>query len=102
MANEFYLKQNNTKPSLAVQLLTDGSIVNLDGATVKFHMGTVVDSQATIVDAATGTVRYDWASGDTAKNGMYEAEFKVTFSDGKVETFPNNGYMFVNIIREVA
>ena len=102
MATTFYIKQGDTKPSLSAQLLSDGSAVDLTGATVKFHMGTIIDATATIVDAATGNVRYDWVTADTETAGLFRAEFEVTFSDGTVETFPNDGYLLINIIEEVA
>lgn len=102
MATKFYIKQNDTKPSITAQLLSDGSAVDLTGATVKFHMGSTIDAAATITDAATGNVRYDWASGDTATAGTYNAEFEVTFSDGKIETFPNDEYLLIVITEEVA
>ena len=98
----FHIKQNDTKPSLSVQLLSDGSAVDLTGAMVKFHMGTIIDAAATIVNAATGNVKYNWAVGDTATAGKFNAEFEVTFSDGTVETFPNDGYLLINIMEELA
>ena len=102
MATTFYIKQNDTKPSLAAQLLSDGSAVDLTGATVKFHMGSSVDAAATIVDAATGNVRYDWSAADTTTSGTFNAEFEVTFSDGTIETFPNDEHLHIVITEEVA
>ena len=102
MATTFYIKQNDTKPSLFAQLLSEGSAIDLTGATVRFHMESGVDSPAVITDAATGNVRYDWSTGDTATPGIFHAEFEVTFSDGTVETFPNDGYLSINIMEELA
>jgi len=102
MSSVFYLKQNDTRPSYVAQLLQDGSAVDLAGATVRFHMGSVVDAPATIVDASTGVVRYDWLATDTAVAGTYNAEFEVTFSDGAVETFPNKDYLQIVIGEKVA
>jgi len=98
----FYIKQNDTRPSLYAQLLQDGSPVDLTDATVKFHMGDVVNAPAVITDAASGNVRYDWQVGDTANSGTFYAEFEVAFPDDKVETFPNDGYLRIIITREVA
>jgi len=92
----FYIKQNDTSPDFAA-VLTDaaGNLAALTGATVQFHMaeedGTVVvDAVATVVSTVTATVSYAWQVGDTATPGKYYAEFEVTFSNGKVETFPND------------
>ena len=98
----FYIKRNDTKPSLSAILSQDGSAVDITGATVNFHMGDIIDTAAVIVNAATGSVRYDWAAVDTEKAGEFSAEFEVTFSDGKIETFPNVGYLRINIDEDLA
>ena len=102
MATKFYIKQNDTKPSLPVALAQDGSVVNLEGATVRCHMGSVVDAEAVITEEATGSVRYDFVAADTATIGSYAAEFQVTFSDGEPETFPNDDYLVVVVLPEVS
>jgi hypothetical protein len=63
-----------------------------------FGGDTVVDSPADIVDPAEGTVIYDWVDGDTDTPGGYEAEWKVSFADGGVATFPNNASETVAIL----
>jgi len=98
----FYIKQNDTKPSIVAQLFQDSSPVDLTDATVKFHMETTINAAAVVVDAATGTVRYDWEPGDTATAGTFRAEFEVTFNDGSVETFPNNDYLTIVVKQELA
>ncbi len=35
----FYIKRGDTKPSLYVTLTQEGVVVDLTGATVKFHIG---------------------------------------------------------------
>jgi len=91
----FRIKQNDTSPSLQATLKDASSNgIDLSGATVLFRMnsfdGTVkVESNMSIVDADNGVVRYDWQPGDTDTNGTYLVEFRVTYVDGKVETFPN-------------
>ena len=105
----FNIKQNDTSPSIRATL-KDGSnsAVDLTGASVNFHMVslegvTVVDSAAVIVDPSTsGIVQYNWVAGDTQTAGAYNAEFEVTFSNGKVETFPNDSYISVSIRAELA
>ncbi len=119
----FLIKRNDTLPYLRRQLLdTEGNVVVIDPAdTVKFTMrvstdvamagGAKVHASAVIIDAPTGIVEYQWATGDTDtttytetttlggfKDTPYAAEFEVTRNaDGKIETFPQNGYIAVSI-----
>jgi len=97
----FYIKQNDTRPSLYAQLIQDGSVIDLTGCTVKLAIRGRPPQDAVITDAATGNVRYDWTATDTANAGIYEAEFEVTFQDKSVQTFPNNGYITVVITEEI-
>jgi len=99
---KFYIKQNDTSPSMLATLQdANGVAVDVTSATVNFYMGNingnVVNSTATIVDAAAGQVRYDWVALDTANSGMYQAEFEVIYVGGTKETFPNNDYISVVI-----
>jgi len=106
---KFYIKQNDTAPILAATLKdADEVAVNLTGSSVRFHMREVgsttskVDADAVLVDASGGQVKYTWAADDTDTIGSYQAEFEVTFGDGSVETFPNNGYVLIEIIDDIA
>lgn len=97
----FTTKRNDTFPIKATLEDADGP-VDLTGATVKFLMqdlqgNQVVDASATITNASQGKVEYNWVSGDVDTAGEFEAEFEVTFSSGKVRTFPNEDYITVVI-----
>jgi hypothetical protein len=105
----FYIKQDDTTPSLRADLKKgSGDSVDLLNATVRFHMreigstNIVVDADATVISEAGGTVQYDWVAGDTAVVGSYQAEFEVTYPQSTVETFPNDGYIRVEIISDIA
>ncbi len=104
----FYVKQNDTSPAMLATLQdAEGNAVNLTGATVRFHMRSVgggnpvVDAAATVVTAASGIVRYNWVAADTDTVGTYQAEFEVTYADASIETFPNDGYIVVQIIDDI-
>lgn len=104
----FYIKQNDTVPSIRAILENgSGNAVDLIDASVNFHMrtlgGTTVttDAAATVVNAASGIVQYNWDAADTDTIGSYQAEFEVTYSDGTIETFPNNGYIRVEITDDI-
>lgn len=105
----FYIKQNDTSPALKVELkASDGTAINLTGATVHFHMRDIetqvvkVDSAATVTQATQGHVQYNWQTGDTNNAGVFEYEFQVTYSDSTIETFPNNGYSKLKITPEIS
>jgi hypothetical protein len=105
----FYVKQNDTSPSILATLKdAAGAAVSLAGASVRLHMRKIgfaqvtVDQAATIVTAASGEVRYDWVAADTAAVGSYEAEIEVTYADGSIETFPNDGFIRVEITDDIA
>jgi len=105
----FIIKQGDTSPSLAARLVTaDNQSANLAGATVVFHfrktrgVASVVSAAAVVVDPATGQVRYDWTESDTAASGNFEGEFEVTYADGSIETFPNEGYIDILVPEQIA
>jgi len=67
---------------------------------------TVVDAdtagRVTVEDAENGLVRYEWGPSDTAESGFFQAEFEVEYSDGAIETFPNDGYIGVSVRDDIA
>lgn len=103
----FYIKQNDTVPSIRATLQNgNGDPVDLINASVRFHMraigaNTAVDAAAVVVSAAAGIVQYNWTATDTDIIGSYQAEFEVTYPDSTVETFPNDGYIRVEIIDDI-
>ena len=104
----FYVKQNDTSPAMLATLQdADGNAVDITAASVRFHMRTIggsavkTDQAAAIVDAELGEVRYDWTASDTDTIGSYQAEFEVTYADASIETFPNDGYIRVEIIDDI-
>lgn len=99
--SRFIIKQNDTSPAIRQELTSDGEVVDLSGASVSFIMEGKFDRTASIVDAAAGLVSYSWQAGDTATAGEFRSEWEVTFSDGKVETFPNAGYITIDIRPEL-
>lgn len=92
----FVIKQYDTSPSLKTTLVdSDGLPINLTGASADFIMkdfnnGIVLNTPMDIVTPLGGVIQYDWAVGDTDVPGTYYIEFKVTYNNGAVETFPNN------------
>lgn len=100
----FTIKKNDTSPALEYTL---SPAVDLTGASVRFHMRSrggalKVDAAASITTPTPGIVQYDFLAVDTDTVGTYEAEFEVTYADNTIETFPNSGYLIVNISDDIA
>jgi Rib/alpha/Esp surface antigen-like repeat protein len=107
--SDFIIKQNDTRPYLDAQLAnTDGTPIDLTGCTVRFFMVSTsggqpkINAQCAITDAVNGKVRYYWQAGDTESFGDYKAEFEITFPDGSKQTVPNDGYLIISVVREIA
>lgn len=104
---DFEMKANDLLPVIeAILTLEDGSIPALSGTTVSFIMAkegelAKVNAAASIVDAATGKVRYTWLLGDTNVPGTYRAEWEVIFPGPKPRTFPTTTYHTIAIYADL-
>lgn len=106
-----YWSQGDTAPAIAEQLFDGtGAPVVLTGATVRFQgiysdaasIAQAIDQAATITDATTGKVSYTPVAADTDTIGDLLVQWKVTFSGGAIERFPNWGYQKVRVMDSVA
>ena len=101
------IKRGDTRHAIkAVLKDASGAPVDLTGCEVKFHMAplnrpAVISRAAHIQDAVTGEVWFVWASGETDIAGVYRAEMEVTYQDGRKETFPNDGYISIQILNDL-
>jgi hypothetical protein len=94
------MKQGDTRPKLVVLLTSNGSAIDLTGATVRLLMreegslspGVETTGSTDVTSALSGEVTWTPDAADTADAGTYELEFEVTHADGGIETFPNDGY----------
>lgn len=102
---DFYVRRGDRSNPLRRTLRNaDGSAKDLITRTVKFYMTNVRTGQAVVdgveitpVDAANGIVQYEWAVGTTDVAGSYRGEFRTIDADGRPETFPNVGYIEIQI-----
>jgi len=96
----FTIKQNDTRPVYTGTIEIGGVGVDLTNCTLLFKM--VDDTGALLVNAAAvaygdqitnpGVFTYYWTAADTAQAGRMSAEVEVTFTDGKIQTFPTVGF----------
>lgn len=126
----FWLKTNNTRPSLIVSLFNpDGTPHDLTGSTdwklhIKLNNGNVITRTMTVEGLSTaGQLRYNWATGDWSGGtplisgpGHFEGsifvlnkgevehtmEYEVLGSGGARQTFPNDGYDVLRIHPSIA
>ena len=102
------IKQDDTQPAMKVRLKDSaGNPVSLTGATVRVAIQHYSQPDikflrdAYIQDAITGEVWLVWQPEETQVTGLYRVEFRVTYQDGTQETFPNSGYLLVNILERI-
>lgn len=107
MDEAYQVKQGDHGETLRVRLLDrNDDPVNLTGATVRFLVRASnadeakIDAEAT-PDADqtenTGYVDYTFTEDDLDTQGIYRAEWEVTYSGGAVETFPTPGFDHINV-----
>lgn len=89
------LVQGDTAPDLVAVIHEEDDAdtpIDLTDATVSFQMRKPDDRRFTVnagmflEDAPNGRVRYEWGANDLAVPGDYQAQFEVTFLDGKIQT----------------
>lgn len=102
--SDFVIKQGDTLPILLDSLTySDDSAVDLTGASVNFVMRSqtaatpVINTTATIVSAAAGTVSYTFTEANSATVDLYMGNWTVTFSGGAQMTFPTVGYLSISV-----
>lgn len=109
------IKQGDTTPFITATLKDSaGDPVDLTDATVRFLLrdaftwlevlaeDAVNDQNGDGSDGSKGQVHYEWQAGDTDDAGLSRGEFEVTYYDQTVESFPNGGYIFVEILPKSA
>lgn len=101
---DFNMKVGDLLPAFdAVLTDKDGNPEDLSGFDGGFifeytlpNSTTKLTGSVTVVDAATGHVRYSWQAGDTDVVGTLEGEFRGT-KGGKYQTWPSRDYAIIRI-----
>lgn len=98
------IRQGDTLPAFPVTILdSSGSPLNLAGATVTLVMRQALSSlpalsaPMTVTNPTAGQVVYNWGASDTANAGLFDAEIHVALSGGGSYTYPNDGYLTVQV-----
>ena len=113
---DFFIKEGDTASIITSTLRDDDlAAVDIQGATVRFHLAPISGSGTPVLNAAAvndqvgsgtdgskGKVSYAWVAGNTGFAGLYLGEWEVTYAGGKVQSFPNSSYILVRIKKQVA
>ncbi len=113
---DFFLRVGDTTSIIRTTLEdSTGAAVNIQGATVRFRVAPINGSGTPVIDAAAsndqntdgsdgskGKVSYAWGAGTTNTAGLFLADWRVTYSGGGIQTFPNDGYILVRVSPEYA
>lgn len=105
----YKIKRDDTMPLVATLADRSGP-VDLTASTVVFGMrqrhGNKTGGGSVDVDpdqaANPGLISYEWDAGETDTAGVFDGEFQVTFPDATVQSFPNDGYLEIVILGDIA
>lgn len=115
MTTDFWIKTGDLEPPLRSTLRDgNGDRVDINGAEISIVIRPQRGPErAPIVDDIAendqddgdpetfGDVHYDWAEGDTDLAGGYVAEWKVLYTSGRIETFPDDSNLRVAILESL-
>lgn len=103
MSATFMTKRGDYRAAIKASLKdASGQAVNLTNCNVKFLMADLrgkvkINRNALIQDAINGIMWFVFEANEVDEAGAFRGEFEVTYADGRVETFPNEGYINVQI-----
>lgn len=102
MSLKLNLKRGDTRTAIKANLKSPkGNPIILTDAIVTFHMiqykTIIANREADIIDATNGIVAFTFTPEEISSIGKMKAEFKVTYPDQSIETFPNQGYIDITI-----
>jgi hypothetical protein len=111
-APDFSIKTGDTASNIYATLENSGGTpVDIQGASVIFKMSPISGGTTTVAEAAInaqvgagtldgtiGDVIYSWGTTTVpTTSGLYIAEWEVTFTNGSVQTYPNDGYQLIGV-----
>jgi hypothetical protein len=96
---DYRTKQHDTGKPVRGTLSDENGVVNLANATQIRLLIRPYDAELVVYTAAVdgtpadGNVIYEWVEGETDTAYWFEYEWEVTWNDGTVDTFPDDGYL---------
>ena len=109
--SDFVTKEGDSVSHMQMTLIyPTGWVGNLTGATAQIYVERTdvrlpepaILMPATILNAAGALVGFADAGAPTLAPGIYQGEVKVTYNDGTVQRFPNDGFFTLDVIRSLA
>jgi hypothetical protein len=112
---DFLLKRGDTSSGIYATLENSGgTAVDILGASVRWKMAPISGGTLTVNDVATnaqvgaggtsnlttGQVVYNWAT-HPGTAGRYLGEWEVTYAGGSIQSFPNGGYLLVDVLADL-
>lgn len=101
------IKEGDLEPSYEATLKENGVVVDLtDAVGVQFRMrqitgAKVVLAAGELADRPGGKVRYRWVLGNTDTPDLYHVEWAVTWTGGRQQTFPNEGFNSIRVVKSL-
>lgn len=95
---DFFIRKGDRAPAIEAELTRQGKVADLTLATSVQLIyrpeagGAELSRTAQIINAALGTVKYDWAAEDTASVGIFIFYWRVTWPGTIPESFPNRSH----------
>ncbi len=105
---DFHIRVGNLLPEIESTLMHEREVAKLTGATAvqlryrPIAGGAVVSRNGVFVgDLIDGKVKYAWVAGDTDVAGTYDAYWHVTYTGGKTQSFPSDGFFQIKITKDL-
>ena len=100
---DFYIKQGDTLPIFAVQLLDDnGTPIDLTSCTVQLWVEGMGDNPKTMTVYDNAVVTYQFSKEETKNFGTYVAEIRIIYNNGDIITLPTIGSIKIHVYYTVS
>jgi len=100
---DFYIKQGDTLPIFAVQLLDDnGNPIDLSGSTVQLWVEGMEPNPKNMTVYDNAVVTYQFSKEETKNFGTYLAEIRIIYNNGDIITLPTIGSIKIHVYYTVS